>query len=42
MSLIRVIADARAARKALFQGRQLLGAELSFPRAERMQLNPSS
>ena len=31
LALLRVVADARAARAALFQGRQKLGAGLSFP-----------
>ena len=37
-ALLRVVADARAARSALFRGRRLLGADLSFPRLDAMQL----
>ncbi len=37
-ALLRVIADARAARGALFQGRKLLGADLSFPGLEDIQV----
>ena len=40
-ALMRVVADARAARSALFQGRRRLGADLSFPHLGEMQLNPS-
>ena len=39
-ALLRVVADARAARTALFRGRRRLGENLSFPSRE-MQLNPS-
>jgi adenosylhomocysteine nucleosidase len=39
-ALMRVVADARAARTALFQGRQRLGADLSFPGSNQMQLEP--
>ena len=38
--LLRVVADARAARSALFRGRRRLGANLSFPAAD-LQINPS-
>ena len=38
-ALMRVVADARAARSALFRGRRRLGADLSFP--NKLQLNPS-
>jgi adenosylhomocysteine nucleosidase len=31
LALLRVVADARAARSALFQGRRRLGADLGFP-----------
>jgi hopanoid-associated phosphorylase len=40
-ALLRVVADARAARSALFQGRRQLGANLSFPHFGAMQLNPT-
>jgi adenosylhomocysteine nucleosidase len=40
-ALMRVVADARAARSALFQGRRQLGANLSFPHAGELQLTPS-
>ena len=40
-ALMRVVADARAARSALFQGRRRLGAGLSFPHSGAMQLSPS-
>lgn len=40
-ALLRVVADARAARTALFRGRRLLGAHLSFPHLEEMGLAPS-
>jgi adenosylhomocysteine nucleosidase len=49
-ALLRVIADARAARSALFRGRRRLGANLSFaggteiivdPSLSELQLNPS-
>ena len=40
-ALLRVIADARAARSALFRGRQRLGVGLSFPGMEELQLKPS-
>ena len=40
-ALMRVVADARAARSALFQGRRSLGADLSFPHLRGLQLNPS-
>src|SRR4051794_17987915 len=40
-ALLRVIADARAARSALFRGRRRLGANLSFPGHAELQLNPS-
>jgi hopanoid-associated phosphorylase len=37
-SLLRVVADARAARSALFRGRRLLGDNLSFPHLDAIQL----
>lgn len=37
-ALLRVVADARAARSALFRGRRMLGDDLSFPRLDEMQL----
>ena len=40
-ALMRVVADAHAARSALFQGRRRLGDNLSFPGTAEMQLNPS-
>jgi adenosylhomocysteine nucleosidase len=45
-ALLRVVADARAARTALFRGRRRLGENLSFPGAQELQvpalqLNPS-
>jgi hypothetical protein len=39
LALLRVVADARAARSALFRGRRLLGEDLSFPRLDAMQLS---
>jgi hypothetical protein len=41
-ALLRVVADARAARSALFRGRRRLGENLSFPGATELQLNPSA
>jgi hopanoid-associated phosphorylase len=41
LSLLRVVADARAARSALFRGRRLLGTDLSFPGLQDLQLKPS-
>lgn len=43
-ALLRVIADARAARTALFRGRRKLGENLSFPgvREIEMQLDPAA
>jgi hypothetical protein len=38
---MRVVADARAARTALFRGRRQLGDNLSFPGVSTLQLNPS-
>jgi hopanoid-associated phosphorylase len=38
LALLRVVADARAARSALFRGRRMLGDDLSFPRLDDMQL----
>jgi hopanoid-associated phosphorylase len=38
LALLRVVADARAARTALFQGRRRLGADLGFPGFVDMQL----
>jgi len=35
------VADARAARSALFRGRRQLGDNLSFPEASVLALNPS-
>jgi adenosylhomocysteine nucleosidase len=40
-ALLRVVADARAARTALFRGRRCLGENLSFPGHAGLQLNPS-
>ena len=40
-ALLRVVADARAARTALFRGRRRLGENLSFPGHAELQLNPS-
>jgi adenosylhomocysteine nucleosidase len=40
-ALMRVVADARAARSALFRGRRRLGADLSFPGIDKLQLSPS-
>jgi hopanoid-associated phosphorylase len=40
-ALMRVVADARAARTALFRGRRRLGENLSFPGHGEMQLTPS-
>ena len=39
--LLRVIADARAARAALLRGRKLLGADLGFPGREEIQVKLS-
>lgn len=39
LALLRVVADARAARSALFRGRRLLGEDLSFPRLDALQLS---
>ena len=36
-ALMRVVADTRAARNALFRGRKKLGEDLSFPGLEEMQ-----
>ena len=36
-ALLRVVADTRAARNALFRGRRQLGADLSFPGLEEVQ-----
>ncbi|MCX7315072.1 MAG: phosphorylase [Alphaproteobacteria bacterium] len=41
LSLLRVVADAHAARSALFRGRRRLGDNLSFPGVAELQLNPS-
>jgi hypothetical protein len=41
-ALLRVVADARAARSALFRGRKRLGENLSFPGVTELQLNPSA
>jgi hypothetical protein len=38
---MRVVADARAARNALFRGRRQLGDNLSFPDASALALSPS-
>jgi hopanoid-associated phosphorylase len=38
LALLRVVADARAARSALFRGRRMIGADLSFPRLDEIQL----
>jgi hypothetical protein len=38
-ALMRVVADARAARSALFRGRRRLGADLGFPGFDGMQLS---
>jgi adenosylhomocysteine nucleosidase len=40
-ALMRVVADLRAARTALFRGRRQMGAELGFPRLNEIQLEPS-
>jgi adenosylhomocysteine nucleosidase len=40
-ALMRVIADARAARSALFRGRRRLGAGLSFPGLNEMAFKPT-
>lgn len=40
-ALLRVVADLRAARSALSDGRRRLGSNLSFPGHAEMQLNPS-
>jgi len=40
-ALLRVVADARAARSALFSGRRRLGGHLSVPGHAELQLNPS-
>ena len=40
-ALLRVIADAMAARAALFRGRKQLGADLGFPGLEVIQVNLS-
>ncbi len=37
-ALLRVVADARAARAALFRGRKSLGADLSFPGLDEAQV----
>ncbi len=39
--LLRVVADARAARNALFRGRVQLGDNLSFPRFDQATLAPA-
>jgi len=39
LALLRVVADARAARSALFQGRRRLGADLGFPGFDEMQFS---
>ena len=40
-ALLRVVADLRAARTALSDGRRRLGSNLSFPGHAELQLNPS-
>jgi hypothetical protein len=40
-ALLRVVADLRAARTALSDGRRRLSGNLSFPSHAEMQLNPS-
>jgi hopanoid-associated phosphorylase len=40
-ALLRVVADARAARSALFRGRRRLGANLSFPGGTEITVEPS-
>jgi hypothetical protein len=40
-ALLRVVADLRAARSALTDGRRRLSGNLSFPSHAEMQLNPS-
>jgi adenosylhomocysteine nucleosidase len=40
LALLRVIADARAARSALFRGRRRLGDNLSFPGGTEIRLEP--
>jgi hopanoid-associated phosphorylase len=39
LALMRVIADARAARSALFRGRRKLGAGLGFPHSAELQFD---
>jgi hopanoid-associated phosphorylase len=39
-ALLRVIADARAARTALFRGRRRLGENLSFPGIDELPVDP--
>jgi adenosylhomocysteine nucleosidase len=41
LALMRVVADARAARSALFRGRRRLGADLGFPHIDELQFSPS-
>ena len=41
LALLRVVADARAARSALFRGRRMIGADLSFPPRNEIQLGLS-
>lgn len=41
-ALMRVVADARAARSALFQGRRKLGDNLSFPYFGEMPMNSAA
>jgi hopanoid-associated phosphorylase len=40
-ALLRVVADMRAARTALYRGRRRMGAELAFPRLDEVRLEPS-
>jgi hypothetical protein len=39
LALLRVIADARAARSALFRGRGLLGDNLGFPGRDEIEIS---
>lgn len=41
LALLRVVADARAARTALFRGRRLLGENLSYPHYDELQVEGS-
>jgi hopanoid-associated phosphorylase len=39
LALVRVVADARAARSALFRGRRRLGPDLGFPHLDELQFS---